>query len=476
MSMLQGPDPGAAVMHDLIAVLDVGKTHTRLSVVESGTGLVLTQVQRVNLPVLARGMAQLDIMGTQAWLFAALAALPHKPRVTALVPVGHGAACVLVDGDGEVLAAPDYEDSAFAATAAAYGRERSGFADTCSPRLPAGQNLGAQLHFLELTHADLWARARHVLLLPQFWSWRLCGVAASEVSSLGAHTDLWQPQRGTYSALAVRRGWCARLPPLRRASEVLGPLSAEVVSATGLPSTCGVLCGLHDSNASWLAQRQQAGDGTALTVVSSGTWTIVMSSGCGLHRLREERDMLANVDVFGAPVATARFMGGREYAAIAGTNPPVPALCELQSVVSARAMAMPSFVDAGGPFPGQAGKLLGAEELSPGQRAALATIYVALVTEVMLDLLGATDRLLVDGPFAANPLYPALLQTMRPANRVVVSTARSGTTAGALALVMGASAPPGEFGARTVEPLHIDGLADYRAAWRARCSLDERTT
>jgi len=459
-------------VHDLIAVLDVGKTHTRLSLVEAGTGEILCEARRVNRPVQALAMAQLDIAGTQGWLLAALAALPHKERLTALVPVAHGAACVLVDAQGEVLVAPDYEDACFAATATAYDAERGAFAETCSPRLPAGLNLGAHLYFLEQAHPELWSRTYRVLLLPQFWAWWLCGVAASEVSSLGAHTDLWQPRRGTYSALATRRGWRERLPPLRRADEPLGPLRVEIVAATGLPVSCEVLCGLHDSNASWLAQRRQERAGTGLTVVSSGTWTIVMSSGTDLARLREGHDMLANVDVYGAPVATARFMGGREYAAVAGAEAPTPTLRDLQDVVSAGAMALPSFA-AGGPFPGRSARLLNVAGLAPSQRAALATLYVALVTEAMLELLGAQGTVLIDGPFAANPLVPALLQTFLPRTRLAIGGTNAGAAAGALALVLGRQAPAAKDDAAPVAPLNVEGLAAYRADWRARCPLKE---
>jgi hypothetical protein len=60
----------------------------------------------------------------------------------------------------------------------------------------------------------------------------------------------------------------------------------------------------------------------AFTVVSSGTWTIVMANRGDLRRLRERRDMLANVNVFGAPIATARYMGGASTRHRAGPASP----------------------------------------------------------------------------------------------------------------------------------------------------------
>ncbi len=90
----------------------------------------------------------------------------------------------------------------------------------------------------------------------------------------------------------------------------------SLAAATGLDSACEVACGIHDSNASYLRFLMDR-EREAFTVVSSGTWTIVMANRGDLRRLREDRDMLANVNAFGAPVATARYMGGREYEAIA---------------------------------------------------------------------------------------------------------------------------------------------------------------
>lgn len=458
-------------MDDLIAVFDVGKTNTKLSLIHADHGELVRSVQRANRPVRELGMNQLDLAGIDRWLVESLRALPEKARITAIVPVGHGAACVLLDAGGQVLAAPDYEDPCFRESAAEYDRERDPFTETRSPRLPDGQNLGAQLFFLETRRPEVFARAAHFLLLPQYWAWRLSGVMAAEVSSLGAHSDLWQPLRGEFSRLARRRGWSERFPPRQAAGDLLGPLGPEIAAATGVPGTCQVACGVHDSNASWLWHLRKVRAGVDLTVISSGTWTIAMKSRADLGRLRETRDMLANVDVFGAPVATARFMGGREYGAIiAGRTMATPTTEDLRRVVARGAMALPAFAEAGGPFHGRAGRIVSAEGLTDAEWAAMATAYVVLVTDVILELLGDSDTIVVDGPFAENPLFAPLLKTLLPGASVFVSAMASGATAGALALVLGDATPAAENAERPVSPVEeVEGLATYRSTWRARC-------
>lgn len=456
--------------HDLIAVLDVGKTHTKVCLVDAATGAPVGLEQRRNAPVVAMGMRQLDIADMERWFLATLADLPWRARITALVPVAHGAACVLVDKDGEVIAAPDYEDPCFRESATEYDRLRDSFSETLSPRLPDGLNLGAQLHFLETRRPQDFARAVRVFTWPQYWAWRFSGVAATEVSSLGAHSDLWRPLQREFSALARRRGWDQLFPPLRPATDMLGVLDERIASQSGLSAQCQVFCGVHDSNASWLVHLREGHRGAALTVISSGTWIIAMSSGGDLTRLREDRDMLANVDVFSAPVATARFMGGREYAAIAGPENAVPSFADLEHLVANGIMALPGFADAGGPFPGRAGRIIGAgnRPLSPGERAALASVYVALVTDVVLDLLGNSETVVIDGPFAGNALYTGILKVLRPSANISISSMASGTAAGALALVLGKSTPASMAANQTVAALPVEGLIEYRIAWRAR--------
>src|SRR5690606_33021518 len=80
---------------------------------------------------------------------------------------------------------------------------------------------------------------------------------------------------------------------------------------TGLPRTLPVTCGIHDSNASLLPHLGRAK--APFTVISAGTWTILMTVGGATGALDPSRDSLANVDAFGRAVPTARFMGGREF-------------------------------------------------------------------------------------------------------------------------------------------------------------------
>jgi L-fuculokinase len=419
----------------LIGILDVGKTHTKFIAADADSGRIVAQHERASRSIEGSVIRALDVVGIECWLRETLSAFPDTAAIEALVPVAHGAAAVLLDSEQQVNFAPDYEDQAFQLVAETYRTQRDPFSDTLSPFLPLGLNLGRQLYFLESYHATQFKRLQCCLLYPQYWAWRLCGEKASEVTSLGCHTDLWRPREAKPSGLAERRGWSRLLPALRAASDTLGRVSAELVRATGLDAGCRVQCGIHDSNASYLSHRIGRPATEPFSVVSSGTWIIVMAHGSDLSRLHESDDMLANVDALGDAVPTARFMGGREYEAISGSSdrPVVPTRDALASILRCRAFALPP-APAASERSRFAGRLIRTEGLKGEERAALATAYLALRTDRRLSDLGATGDIIVDGPLSANRLYVELLANLRPGCPIRLNDARAGVVRAALVL------------------------------------------
>ena len=401
-----------------IAVLDVGKTRTKLSLWADGS--LIRQADRMNAPVVRGGVAQLDASGIEAWLVATLSDFARAARIDAIVPVGHGAAAALVRGD-ELVAALDYEADVPAEIAEAYDAERDPFGATLSPRLPGGLNAGLQLFQWERLHPGLWPRGGRALTWAQYWAFVLSGEAASEVTSLGCHTDLWRPLEARYSDLALRRGWAERMGPLRRADEVLGEIRPALADATGLPRHCLVYCGVHDSNAALHAARGAAElSGGPFSVVSTGTWVVCMNAGGrGPAAYDPAEDMLANVDVDGRPTPTARFMGGRDYEGWMGDA--IGARSDPARLADAeRADAPPA---------------------DPTLRATCAALQLARRTDRALSLIDAEGPVLLEGRFAEDAAFGAALAALRPSQQVYRSTFADGVALGALRLAVGPNFP-----------------------------------
>jgi len=476
------------VTDNCIAVIDIGKTNAKLSLWDAGGGLI-DRCSRANEtpsgPGRGRAYRTLDADGIDGWLMQTLREYAKRGRIRRIVPVGHGAAAALVR-DGALFAPPmDYEDAVPDDQRAAYSAQRDPFAATGSPELPQGLNLGIQLHRLEQLMGPL-PEDVTILPWPQYWAWRLCGVPASEVSSLGCHTDLWRPFEDRFSDLAVRRGWAERIAPVRPAALALGTLLPEIARRTGLPEDCQVHCGLHDSNAALVAALGHTEiAGQDATVLSTGTWFVAMRSlapGARLARNEMEagRDCLVNVDVHGRPVPSARFMGGREAERIGNYSSfdikadydPDAQFRRLPELVASGACAYPSFVPGVGPFPAAAGGWHLRPDDAIGQRA-LASLYLALMADSSLSLIGSRDCLLVEGRFAEDLVFVRALAALRPEQGVFVTNAEHDVAFGALRLV-NPELPPGcELSA--VKPLDID-LRKYAAEWRAHTGATGQDT
>lgn len=454
-----------------IAVLDIGKTNVKLSATDTD-GTVLETLSTPNAICPAPPYRHHDVIALEDWVIGALADLGRRHAIDAIVPVGHGSAGVLVDAAGPVMPMIDYEDDPPAAVTARYRDLAGDFRTRGSAIMLGASHLARQMLWLETGWPDTFARARHVLGLPQYWAWRLCGVAASEVSTLGAQSHLWSVREGGFAPIVAARGWARLLPPLRPAWATLGPLRPELAARTGLAPPTRVLCGGHDSSVNFY--RYQAAGLAGLTVISTGTWIVGLSDTADLDALDERRGMSCNADPAGRPLAGALCMGGREFSLIAGTQPPG---VQGDAATAARLVArgtvpLPFFGKDAGLIPGR-GAILGPLPQDAVERRALALIATALLTDLLLDALGRTGLVVLDGSFTADPLYAALLAALRPATPIRFNRHSDGVAAGA-ALLAGHAARTAPAPLALDAPVRLDmpGLADYRARWRTLAVSD----
>jgi sugar (pentulose or hexulose) kinase len=455
-----------------IVVIDIGKTLSKASL-WGHDGRLISRLTRPNDRVRGPGYLALDAAGIETWLAAALTELGKTASIDAIVPVAHGAAVAVVRDGGLQLPPVDYENPINAAVRARYDAHRDRFDVTGSPALPDGLNLGVQIHLLESLHPEVFRPGTWLIPWPQYWAWRLCGEAASEVTSLGCHTDLWSPVPGEPSEMAHRRGWAEMLPPPRWAGDCLGTLTREWVARTGLSPSVRVHCGIHDSNAALLAARGFPEIAAReATVLSTGTWFVAMrspTSRVDLTALPEHRDCLVNVDADGHPVPSARFMGGREIETLTGIDtrridivPDQPQLVTaLPRAIEEGAQVLPTFAAGFGPFPHARGRWVRMPADEPARRAAV-SLYAALVADVSLGLIGARERILVEGRFAQAQVFVRALASLRPDTNLYIANIDNDVSYGALRLIKPRLRPSSDL--QRVQPLDVR-LDDYRDAW-----------
>ena len=436
-----------------VLVLDVGKTHAKLSA-WSSEGEPLETIQRVNRRGSGPG-ARLDMAGVAEWFAPAARTMVdrHGP-VTDFVSVGHGAATALIGTDGHCDAPRDYEAPIPREVDGRYEAIRDGFDATGSPSLGAGLNLGRQLMALQVE--GRWPDDALIVPWPQVWGWRLTGARASELTSLGCHTDLWNPWTGEPSPMARAMGWDRHMAPLRRADDVLGLAAGPAAREAGLEGAA-VRCGLHDSNAAlWGARALPLDDAASVTVLSTGTWFVAMRAlveGETGQGLALGPDDLINVDVEGRPTPSARFMGGRWSDERLGPLRARLFETALQpAILEAADLRLEAQVEID-------------EASDDVDRLAMVAVALAHEAASMLARIDSRGPVLIDGVFGRSEAFVRALAALRPKQSILTSDRLDLVSLGALRLaVPGITVPSAPV---RVRPLSPSDIAPARARVQA---------
>ncbi|MBN9045592.1 MAG: carbohydrate kinase [Rhizobiales bacterium] len=443
-----------------IAVFDLGKTNSKLFVL-SMTGEVIDETRIRPIWRQEGDLRVLDDAALFSWMKAELARMVAAHGVDRVTWSGHGCTFALVAGDRLIHPILDYEQEPPEGIAARIDAMAPDYGETFSPPLPLGFNFARHMLWLNERDPQLLEKAEAILCYPQFWGWKFSDRAVSEVSYLGCHSHLWAPLRDDFSSLVDRMGWRGKMPEFVRAGSPVG--THTVALEDGRTAEVAVHNGVHDSNAALYFYRSLGF--TDFTLVSTGTWVVIFNPACPLDLLNSARDMLANVTVDHQPVPTIRFMGGREYdVASGGWAKPVSAEA-VASVIAKKAFALPAFA-AGGPVPGHTGHFTG-PAVENEERAAVALLYVALMTDLSLDLIDSRNTIVIDGGLVKTGLYASVLAALRPGQSVYTSANPEGSAFGAAALVFDAiGRNPFVNDCAVATPALVPGLENYRQEWR----------
>jgi rhamnulokinase len=118
-----------------------------------------------------------------------------------------------------------------------------------------------------------WERAARWLTLPEYFQYRLAGVAAAEYTEasttqlLDVRTKSWSPELASVLGLGLEK-----FPPIVQAGSVLGKLRSEVSREAGLADTQVIAPACHDTGSA-VAGIPFPHEGLAF--ISSGTWSLV---------------------------------------------------------------------------------------------------------------------------------------------------------------------------------------------------------
>jgi len=164
-------------------------------------------------------------------------------------------------------------------------------------------------HILYLRHdrPDLYERAATFLEPKDYLNLRLTGIAAASFDSIALHwvSDTTDPHNVSYDDGLLTRAGLSRsqLPALRRATDVLGPLTAAAADDLGLPVGLPVVVGTPDLHSAAIGAGTTA-DFAAHCYLGTSSWLIC-------HVPYKKTDILHNIGALPAAIP-GRYLAANE--------------------------------------------------------------------------------------------------------------------------------------------------------------------
>ncbi len=402
-------------------VLDIGKTNVKLTFVDSLNNKTIKFFKTKQKNIYRHGIKILNSNSIFEWALKKITCIGRKHNLDKFVCTAHGTSIALISyDDKELLACTDYEYK-FDKLFNSYKKIAPKFNESFSPFLENGLNIGQQIYYLYKKKQQLIKETKYILNYPQYIVWKLTSSFSSEISYVGCHTHLWDFKRNKLSSFVKKIKLEEKFPKIRKAWDTIGQ---RKIGASNLK----IINGIHDSNASYLYFKNS--DIKNFTLVSTGTWYIIFNQKTPLKNLNPSLDMLANIDVFGKPVPTMRFMGGREYDHLMGVFKISNKTRAIKNFSFHDYLIYPSYASGGG-FSINKINIGFYEGLNKGQIYYLICLYISFVINFCLNQMESSNTIILDGPITKNIIIMKILSSLRKKQIVLKNKREIGTTLGA---------------------------------------------
>jgi sugar (pentulose or hexulose) kinase len=405
----------------LNVVLDIGKTNVKLTFVDSSNNKTLYSFRTKQENIIRHSIKILNSNSIYEWALTKIVFVGRKYSLDKFVCTAHGTSIALIgEQNQEILACTDYEYK-FDKIFDHYKRLAPNFNESFTPFLENGLNIGQQIYYLYKKNPKMIKNTKFILTYPQYIAWKLSGNFSSEISYLGCHTHLWDFKKNKLSSFVKKLRLENKFPPMRKAWEVIG--QKKIAN-----SNLQIVNGVHDSNASYLYFKNS--NIKNFTLVTTGTWYIIFNQKTSLTNLNPNLDMLANIDVFGKPVPTIRFMGGREYDNLMKVFKITTNTKVLKNFNYKNYLIYPSYAS-GGAFINKKININFFKKLKKGQIYYLICLYIAFVINFSLNKMKSSNTIILDGPITKNITIMKILSSLRTKQLVLKNKKEIGTTLGA---------------------------------------------
>ena len=453
----------------VIAIFDVGKTNKKVFLLDEQYKIVWERVDTFAETTDEEGEACENLRQLTDWVERCIADLSGLSGfdIRAINFSAYGASFVYIGEEGAPVAPlynylKPYPQKLQKKFYRAFGGEVTFSMLTASPVL-GSLNSGMQLYRIKEQQPDLFAKIKYALHLPQYLSYLCTGMACSDITSIGCHTNLWNFSQQHYHEWVYREGIIDKLAPVLPSTGVhplaasfsrgfrSAPVMSGVPAASHIPATsrnpvAGI--GLHDSSAAMIPYLESFRE--PFVLISTGTWCISMNSfnESPLTVAELQKDCLCYLSYQGSPVKASRLFAGYEHeqqvrrlAAHFHIDPAVAATIAFDPAIVS---SLRSLEQAGlRPTTPLAGAGLPASvfnERDPGGFHRFEEAYHRLLMDIMDQQIASTQlvlqgtqvsRIFVDGGFGKNQVYMHLLAAAFPEMEVFAASMPQATAIGA---------------------------------------------
>lgn len=295
----------------VIAIFDVGKTNKKLFLFDENYKILSEESTRFENIKDEDGFECENVHALTKWIqtnFEQKSSLKDF-NLLAVNFSGYGATMVNVDDTGEPVTPlysylKPFPQNLKEKFYSSYGGESLLSRETASPVL-GSLNSGLQLYRLKYENPALFSKLKYALHLPQYLSFIISSVFASDITSVGCHTLLWNFEKNNYHDWVYAEGLQSKLAPLYNIDQT------QNVTKYGKEMMVGI--GLHDSSAALIPYLKLFPE--PFILLSTGTWCISLNpfNHFMLTDYELQNDCLCYLTFDGKPVKASRLFAGNEH-------------------------------------------------------------------------------------------------------------------------------------------------------------------
>ncbi|RTL59652.1 MAG: carbohydrate kinase [Sphingobacteriales bacterium] len=295
----------------VIAIFDVGKTNKKLLLFNEQYKLVFEESKQFAEIKDEDDFPCEDVIVLTDWIKESFEKVVHDERfeVKGVNFSGYGASFVYVDKGGKVISPlynylksypPELQKKFYDD----YGGESAVAKQTASPVL-GNLNSGMQLYLIKYKKPELYKNIAFAFHLPQYLSYILTDYPATDITSVGCHTNLWNFNEQKYHHWVLEEGIINCFAPVLPCSTYVPFIFKNKNYIAGI--------GLHDSSAALIPYLISFSE--PFILLSTGTWCITLNpfNHTQLTDYELHQDCLCFLSYKGKPVKASRLFAGYEH-------------------------------------------------------------------------------------------------------------------------------------------------------------------